>query len=716
MAQKQHQQQCAQRQLSLWGELPDSILHRVLLVAAPRNHTSVNLVNKRWKAQHEVVVRNLSPPVWDAAWLGTRFPRLVSLMLDDQTTVRRPPVSQATALLPGPATPAAQHPHHYHQQQQREEEEGRVIVSDMDLIGLSTLSSLQALALKCGCTMPSLRPITRAGVSALVCGLTSLTALRLDRCRMTGGAMAALGELRTLKCLHLKDQPTPDEHMTHLGSLTSLTALYLEGCCLGDIGMQAMTSLRSLSTLCISSSRDESIGLEVQVTNTGLNALAMLPNLKALDLDCCSYVEGHALLALTGLTSLGLSRLRGLSREAAKALAAGLTSLAGFDLLDCSHLFAQQEIDLWHAPCPSLRSLRLCCMLCDEGLGDGILPVEPTFLRHCPGLTELNLGQSSFMHDRTIGTLASLYTDGQLPGLQKLWLSACDSPDDTYYGPTSSHLSDAGIAELAAIGSLRSLCLAWNSRITCRGLSYLVNPPAHMPLVRQSRLTQLEELDLTSCDNIADMGVSWLVLHMPTLQVLSLSDCNVTDLCLPHFSRLKRLRELSLKGCRDVSDAGLTSLAALTSLQELHLGLGPHEEELYEEHSGITDAGLGHLAAIKSLRVLSLEGREGVTDAGVAPLILALPNLTALDARRTQVAHGLSRRMNLPGSVLVKTEKRDTRQECLSDIFDLIARPMYKHCINPPHDWTGACHEQPCPCNAIWSKASNCHHQQGTPK
>eukprot|EP00193_Tetraselmis_chui_P019307 CAMPEP_0177793634 /NCGR_PEP_ID=MMETSP0491_2-20121128/25189_1 /TAXON_ID=63592 /ORGANISM="Tetraselmis chuii, Strain PLY429" /LENGTH=227 /DNA_ID=CAMNT_0019316181 /DNA_START=83 /DNA_END=766 /DNA_ORIENTATION=- len=148
MAQKQHQQQCAQRQLSLWGELPDSILHRVLLVAAPRNHTSVNLVNKRWKAQHEVVVRNLSPPVWDAAWLGTRFPRLVSLMLDDQTTVRRPPVSQATALLPGPATPAAQHPHHYHQQQQREEEEGRVIVSDMDLIGLSTLSSLQALALK----------------------------------------------------------------------------------------------------------------------------------------------------------------------------------------------------------------------------------------------------------------------------------------------------------------------------------------------------------------------------------------------------------------------------------------------------------------------------------------------------------------------------------------------------------------------------------------
>jgi hypothetical protein len=47
-------------------------------------------------------------------------------------------------------------------------------------------------------------------------------------------------------------------------------------------------------------------------------------------------------------------------------------------------------------------------MLCDEGLGDGILPVEPTFLRHCPGLAELNLGQSSFMHDRVSGDPSTL--------------------------------------------------------------------------------------------------------------------------------------------------------------------------------------------------------------------------------------------------------------------------------------------------------------------
>lgn len=50
-------------------------------------------------------------------------------------------------------------------------------------------------------------------------------------------------------------------------------------------------------------------------------------------------------------------------------------------------------------------------------------------------------------------------------------------------------------------------------------------------------------------------------------QVLSLADCSVSDLCLPHFSRLQQLRELSLKGCRDVSDAGLAHLTTLSSLQ-----------------------------------------------------------------------------------------------------------------------------------------------------
>eukprot|EP00873_Tetraselmis_striata_P038156 jgi/Tetstr1/458420/TSEL_044855.t1 len=488
-----------------WGELPESVLNALLATAAPGNHTAVNRVNKRWKAQHAAVVRHLAPPVWDAAWLGQRFPQLVTLVLDDHAGARRPPLPPASGLLPSGST--APPPL-----------DGRVVVSDMDLIGVATLSSLQALALKSA--TPVTAPLTRAGVSALVCGLTALTALRLDHCKMTGGAMAALGELRTLRCLHLKDQQTRDEHMASLGKLTGLTSLYLEGCCLGDDGMAALGGLRALRTLCISSSRDADSRLDVLVTNAGLETLAALPNLQALDLDCCSHVEGHGLLGLTGLTSLGLSKLGGLSREAMKAVLIKLTALTGLDLLDCPQLLGHHGMDLWTVRCPALRSLRLCCMLSAELQGN-VFMLDPAFLTHCPNLTELNLGQSSFIHNGSVVKLAALFRAGRLTNLRKLWLSACDSGDDPHFGPGSNdNLTDEGLMHLAGVSSLQSLCLAWNTRITCRGLAHLVAPTPG--LASRAGLTQLRELDLTSCDSIGDMGVSWLAMHISSLQAAAL--------------------------------------------------------------------------------------------------------------------------------------------------------------------------------------------------
>jgi len=515
--------------------------------------------------------------------------------------------------------------------------------------------------------------------------------------------MAALGELRTLRCLHLKDQQTRDEHMASLGKLTGLTSLYLEGCCLGDDGMAALGGLRALRTLCISSSRDADSRLDVLVTNAGLETLAALPNLQALDLDCCSHVEGHGLLGLTGLTSLGLSKLGGLSREAMKAVLIKLTALTGLDLLDCPQLLGHHGMDLWTVRCPALRSLRLCCMLSAELQGN-VFMLDPAFLTHCPNLTELNLGQSSFIHNGSVVKLAALFRAGRLTNLRKLWLSACDSGDDPHFGPGSNdNLTDEGLMHLAGVSSLQSLCLAWNTRITCRGLAHLVAPTPG--LASRAGLTQLRELDLTSCDSIGDMGVSWLAMHISSLQVLSLSDCNVSDLCMPHLSRLRRLRELSLKGCRDISDKGLVHLSGLGALQELHLGMAFGDEMYVYEQSNISDAGLALLGrAAAALRVLSLEGRQTITQHGVQQLVLALPSLTALDVRHTQVPHGFAQQMDRPRKLVIKTGKRDLAGDCLSDVFDLVARPMYKHCINPPHDWTGACHEVPCPCNNVWEK------------
>lgn len=91
--------------------------------------------------------------------------------------------------------------------------------------------------------------------------------------------------------------------------------------------------------------------------------------------------------------------------------------------------------------------------------------------------------------------------------------------------------------------------------------------PTDVQVGQRNGLRCLEELDLTACEHVADMGVSWLALHLTNLQVLSLAECRVTDACLPFFSRLVNLRELSFKGCRHITDAGMEHLVALKSLR-----------------------------------------------------------------------------------------------------------------------------------------------------
>jgi len=221
-----------------------------------------------------------------------------------------------------------------------------------------------------------------------------------------------------------------------------------------------------------------------------------------------------------------------------------------------------------------------------------------------------------------------------------------------------------------------------------------------------SCLRGLQELDLTGCEQVADMGVSWLALHLTDLTVLSLSECPVTDMCLPFFSRLGSLRELCLRACHGITDDGLRHLVHLTSLQELHLGCcsGPEGEHVPR----VTAVGLKHLVAITSLAVLSLEGCRDVTPEAAQLLLSHSASLVALDLRNTNVprsfAEEVVRPLALTRRLNVKLGPRGA-VDGPSDIFDVVGRPLYKHCVNLAHDWTGACHEQPCECSSLWNRS-----------
>jgi hypothetical protein len=109
---------------------------------------------------------------------------------------------------------------------------------------------------------------------------------------------------------------------------------------------------------------------------------------------------------------------------------------------------------------------------------------------------------------------------GRCPGVEKVW-----------HGGSSRWVTDAGLAHLDGLASLKELDLS-NSRITDLGLVHLKG--------------------------------------MKSLEQLSLSRTGITDAGLVHLSGLTRLQRLSLRGT-DVSNAAIVYLKELTNLRSLDL-------------------------------------------------------------------------------------------------------------------------------------------------
>jgi hypothetical protein len=133
-------------------------------------------------------------------------------------------------------------------------------------------------------------------------------------------------------------------------------------------------------------------------------------------------------------------------------------------------------------------------------------------------------------------------TDEQLAGLEALK----DVPlrDLTV---ASAKMSDAGLAHIAQLGSVRYLYLSACRRITDDGLAHL------------KKMADLEQLWLTVNDQITDDGVKSL-------------------------TELKKLRSLSLFGCKRVTDEGARSLQKLSGLKFVFFG-----------GTGVTDKGVADL-------------------------------------------------------------------------------------------------------------------------
>jgi hypothetical protein len=189
--------------------------------------------------------------------------------------------------------------------------------------------------------------------------------------------------------------------------------------------------------------------------------------------------------------------------------------------------------------------------------------------------------------------------DGKLPGPD--WLCALlgvDYFDDVTYVVVPQSAGDETVTLLSGLTHLEILHLS-ETQITDASMAHLAG------------LTHLEVLHLNGT-RVTNAGLVHL-RGLRRLWVLSLDNTGVDDAGLSHLGDLPELFELDLTGTK-VTDAGLPHVSRLTTVVSLRL-----------DGTQVSDAGLDHLQDLTSLQMLTLYNTQ-VTDAGCARLQQALPN------------------------------------------------------------------------------------------
>ena len=118
-------------------------------------------------------------------------------------------------------------------------------------------------------------------------------------------------------------------------------------------------------------------------------------------------------------------------------------------------------------------------------------------------------------------------------------------------------LSEAGMKCIGEMTSLQRLSLS-RCHISDAVLAHL------------SHLTSLRSLDVGLCNKLTDSGIVHLK-RLLSLEELYLSFSGITDMALSHLSVLKRLKILDVHNCNNITDTGMFYITSFTKLKEINL-------------------------------------------------------------------------------------------------------------------------------------------------
>jgi hypothetical protein len=404
----------------------------------------------------------------------------------------------------------------------------RATISGIGFRHLSSLSKLEEIDL-------FNTPVTDDGLAHLA-ALPSVKRLRLDtglavQSGISDRGMVHLGKMRSLEHLRLPSTIT-DNGLVHLGQSKSLKSLNLKDNDISDKGLAGLGKIKSLESLIIWRPRAR----DGVITDKGLAYLSKLPNLKSLEFGW----RGKPNFTEEGLKHL--SRIKSLEE-----LHLGAAVITNSEL---AHL----------AKLTNLRSLQFCSSAEDPVTDEGLAKL--TYLRslqalHVSGGGKMTVSALSCLNQ--IPTLTKLkaldivqddsgLNIGELTRLDYLRLKfAGDSglrDEDmaclaklthlkdfqiTPWAPEKNTFTDAGMAHLAALTSLRLLWVG-SPRLTDKSLSYIANMKQMWNLRVSGRFTDkglrhleglkyLERLRITPEQAFSETAAQRLQSSLPSVKV-----------------------------------------------------------------------------------------------------------------------------------------------------------------------------------------------------
>jgi hypothetical protein len=145
--------------------------------------------------------------------------------------------------------------------------------------------------------------------------------------------------------------------------------------------------------------------------------------------------------------------------------------------------------------------------------------------------------------------------------------------DHVYAFEVARDVSDEQLAGLKALKDvpLRDLTVA-SARMSDAGMAHI------------AKLSSVRYLYLSACGQVTDEGLAHLKKMADLEQLWVTANTQITDEGMNSLAELKKLRWLSLSGCKRVTDAGARELKKLSGLKFVFFG-----------GTGVTDAGVADL-------------------------------------------------------------------------------------------------------------------------